>query len=94
MQVIDESRAEIWKYFSQSIAPLIRIGVSETEVECSLKNNFGGKYRYIVRKYGHTIRVSANLKSNGMMFFMAETKSGAEDYQFQHPSYEWRNIGS
>ena len=92
MKVVDESRVEVWKYFAESIAPLIRIGVSESEVECSLRNNFGGKYKYIVRKYNNTIRVSANMKSNGIMFFMAETKTGYEDHKFQHPSYDWRGI--
>jgi hypothetical protein len=90
MKMIDESRNEVWNYFCKHIAPLIRIGVSEQDIECSLKNNFNGKYKYIVRKYKDTIRVSAHLKSNGIMFYMAESKQGTEDHVFQDPSYEWR----
>lgn len=92
MTIINESRKEVWEYFSKHIAPLIRIGVSETDVECSLKNTFNGKYKYIVRKYKDTIRVSANLKSNGVIFYMAETKEGKEDKEFIEPSYGWRKV--
>ena len=92
MKVIDESRKEVWEYFCKNISPLIKIGVSESDVESSLKNNFGGKYKYIVRKYKDTIRVSAHMKSNGIIFFMADTKNGSEDYAFKEPSYDWRKV--
>jgi hypothetical protein len=92
MKIVDESRKEVWEYFCKHIAPLIRIGVSEQDVECSLKNTFNGKYKYIVRKYKDTVRVSANLKSNGIIFYMAETKEGKDDHKFLEPSYDWRKI--
>jgi len=92
MKLIDESRTEVWEYFCKHVAPLIRIGVSEQDVECSLKNTFNGKYKYIVRKYKDTVRVSANLMSNGIIFYMAETKEGKDDHKFLEPSYDWRKL--
>lgn len=92
MKIVNDSRKELHTYFCKHIAPLIRIGVSESDVESSLKNNFNGKYMYIVRKYKDTVRVSAHMKSNGIIFFMAETKDGREDAVFKDPSYEWRRL--
>jgi hypothetical protein len=92
MSIIDTSREELWRYFSKHIAPLIKSGHSESDIECSLKNTFGGKYKYIVRKYNDTIRVSAYTLGNGIIFFMAETKDGKDDYKFGEPSYEWRKV--
>jgi hypothetical protein len=36
--------------------------------------------------------VSAHMKSNGIIFFMAETKNGKEDAVFKDPSYDWRRL--
>jgi hypothetical protein len=82
----------VYEYFAKNIAPLIRMGVSQMDVECSLKNNFEGRYKYFLRKHEDTIRVSACDQKSGEIIHLAETKSGKVDFKFESPSYEWRKI--
>jgi hypothetical protein len=86
--MIDAVRNEVWNYFKNDLAPLIRKGVNIEETANKL---LGGKYVCVVKKYGDSTRVSANLKSNGIIYFMAETLEGKQDYQFKEPSYNWRS---
>lgn len=91
MSAIDENREEVWNFFKSTIAPKIRNGASLQEVEQTAKQ-LGSKYVSVVKTYDNTIRVSMNKKSNGIIYFMAETREGKEDYRFREPSYGWRNI--
>jgi len=88
--MITDSRKYIHEYFVKHLAPMIRLGAKVEDIQ-SLANIMGIQYTCVVKQYSDSIRVSANLKSNGIIFFMAETKEGKEDYDFKEPSYNWRN---
>ncbi len=87
---IETNREEIWNFFKTKLSPLIQSGASVEEVAKKAKE-IGSKYVSVVKAYGDTIRVSMNLKSNGIIYFMADTKVGKIDYKFNEPSYTWRN---
>ena len=89
--MIDKIRQEIWDYFRSDLAPMIRKGANVETIENKIQNAFTTKYSYVVKAYGDTIRLSVNLKSNGIIYFVAETLEGKEDYKFDIPSYNWRN---
>lgn len=86
--MINAARAEVWSFFKNELAPLIREG---KDIENKAKNALSPKYVCTVRKYGDTTRVSMNLKGNGIIYFMAETIKGKDDFIFREPSYQWRN---
>lgn len=87
--MITDSRKHIYEYFAKHLAPMIRLGADVEDIQ-SLANLMGSQYVCVVKKYEDSIRVSANLKSNGIIFFLAETKEGKKDYDFKEPSYLWR----
>lgn len=88
--MIDKIRQEVWDYFRSELAPMIRKGASVEAIENKIQNAFITKFTCIVKAYGDSIRVSVNLKSNGIIYFVAETIEGKVDYEFSQPSYNWR----
>lgn len=89
MNAVNANRKEVYDYFKTNLAPLIRKGASVDEVQKNA-NQIGLKYVSVVKEYEDSIRVSMNLKSNGIIYFMAETKEGGKDYNFKEPSFGWR----
>ena len=87
---IETNREEIWNFFKIKLSPLIQSGASVEEV-AKVAKELDLKYYIVVKAYDDTIRVSMNLKSNGIIYFMADTKMGKTDYRFNEPSYIWRN---
>jgi len=88
--MIDAIRQEIWDYFRTELAPMIRKGASVVDIEKKIHNAFNPKFTCVVKAYGDSIRVSVNLKSNGIIYFVAETVEEKVDYQFSVPSYNLR----
>lgn len=88
--MIDKIRDEVYEYFKKDLAPLIRNGIDASKIEKKAQDAFSRKYEIKAKKYKGSIRVSFNLKSNGIVYFLAETKIGEQDYQFSQPSYLWR----
>lgn len=89
--MIENTRKEVWTTFRNEIAPLIRKGESIKAISEKLKTHIDNRYACIVRKYDDTVRVSVNVKSNGIIYFMAETVEGKKDVAFREPSYGWRS---
>jgi hypothetical protein len=48
---------------------------------------FSNKYAFVVKQYEDTIRIAATYKPLGIVFFMAQHKSGAKKYKFIDPCY-------
>ena len=90
--MIDKIRAEVYDYFKRDLAPLIRNGIEPFKIEKKAQDAFSRKYEIKAKKYKESIRVSFNLKSNGIIYFVAETNSGEADFPFLEPSYLWRNF--
>lgn len=88
-------RDELYSFFDKEIAPIIRKEDGSVELckQIVIKFNakFNTKYKYIAKRYGNSIRVSANYCPLGIIFFMAATKSGCEDAKFKDPCY-WGKV--
>jgi len=90
--MLDKVRDDIYEYFKKELAPKIREGVGIVGIEKMAMGAFNSKYMIVAKQYKNSIRVSFNLKSNGIIYFLAETKLGEDDFPFLEPSYLWRNF--
>ncbi len=91
---LDHLKNELYTYFDTEISPMIRNEEVNEEmckhIVIKLNGKFSTKYKFLAKKYGASIRVSANYAPLGIIFFMAETRSGHEKYKFKDPCY-WGN---
>lgn len=88
---LDAMKDEIYNYFDEEIAPIIKQQEHNDALLKALVQKFNGKfgvkYSYIARKYDDTIRISVNYRPLGIVFFLAQTKEGKERAQFVDPCY-------
>jgi hypothetical protein len=81
MSKIEEQREELHNYFKSEIIPLIRKNNLDTQflnvVMNKLNIRFPMKYNFILRTYnnGDVLRISANSKSLGIIYFFAASKT-------------------
>lgn len=79
-------RSEVYGFFDTTIKPIImeRGASEETVEECYdiIDKKFSKSYRWIVRQYDNTIRVSAHCSGLGYLFFMIATPDGVDEYDF------------
>jgi hypothetical protein len=88
---IEMLRDELYKYFDEELAPLIRTKDTTDELAktmvVKMNAKFGVKYKYFAKRYENTIRISANYVPLGIIFFMAATQEGKKDQKFIDPCY-------
>lgn len=94
---IDLDRNELHQFVIEVITPKTMfhpIDKSlEIHVQHMMSDRFGMKYAFIARLYDHTtLRISANKRSNGMMYFMAISLTG-EQHDFSHEPWPTPYIG-
>ena len=93
---VEALRDELYLFFDAEIAPLIQKEEVNAEMckHITIKFNakFSTKYKFVTKKYGASVRVSANYGPLGIIFFMAATRHGHESYKFKDPCY-WGKTG-
>jgi hypothetical protein len=89
--LLETLKTELYDFFNAEIAPIIKKEIHNPVLIEAIHNKFAGKfstkYSFMVKSYGDTIRISATYKPLGIVFFMAQTKSGGKKAKFLDPCY-------
>lgn len=94
-KIIDSQRAELIDFFENEVRPLVIDDNKDNEEMFydylkghSFKSGgaFGNNYKFIVRWYVDTLRVSAYNVSSSIQFFMTATIPNRAPYEFVGPA--------
>lgn len=84
---LESMRSKIYGFFDEKIKPLILEDFNKDDIidSCyAVANSYpdGLNVKWVVKKYGKTIRVSAKCSGFGYMFFMIATPNHYDEYDF------------
>lgn len=90
-EFINALRDELYEFFDKEVSPIIKKDNHDDAMAKQLVTKFNAKfstkYKFIGKRYGQTIRISANFAPLGIIFFMADSKEGFDHYKFADPCY-------
>ena len=80
---LQKLRKKIYDFFDENIKPIILADGENVESEClEACKKYEGSIKWVVSKYGDTIRVSGHSIGFGYLFFMIATPEDKDEYDF------------